>query len=184
MRGRLTAAALLLLAAPALAKAPQAPTVADIRQKAEQDEAELRRRAAEAQRDERKEAIDAYGQKKVPFGEWKQLVEMLLDDKTPEVQNYRQPAADALVHRFEQEDVNNPDVRQARVDIALELVPLLTAKSSDERGLVAVNTVMSSWFRPQLLMHRWYPQHKLSDRQKAAKKIKEWLKKEDKSGGK
>lgn len=141
------AAVLALAAGTASAKAPTGiATLEEIQQKARQAEAEAQRRALEASRDPNKEAIEAYKTKKTKLEEYQKLVQIVLDAKTNEVQDYRIPAGDALVQRFAQEDTEkDPRVRQLRIDIALELCELLKAPASDDKGLVIADSVFSAW---------------------------------------
>lgn len=178
------AVALAAFASPAFAKAPQGlQTLEEIRQKAEQAEADARRREIEAQKDPNREAIENYSTKKSDLGEWRRLVDIVNDAKTPELQDYRPLAAQALIRRFEQEDVEkDPVVRQVRIDIAIELVELLGAPSKDEKGIMAANQIFYAWYRAQLVNTKpiWKPEAKQSERQKAMKKMREFLKKSDK----
>lgn len=175
-------AALLLAAAPAAAKAPaNVPTMEEVQQKARLAEAEAQRKALESQRDPRKEAIEAYKAKKSKLEEYEPLVRMIMDAKTPEVQDYRIPAGEALVRRFEQEDVEkDPRVRQTRIEIAIELCELLKAPAADDKGLLIADQVFYAWYRAQVINTHWKKEGKLRDRQAAYNKIKKFLKNSEK----
>ena len=176
----LGAALLCGVAAPAFAKAPaQAPTLEDLRARAQQAEIELRRLAAESQRAPRKEAIDAYkDKKKSELKDYQKIVDILIDAKTPEVQDYRAAAAEALTKRFEQEDVEkDAAVRQVRREIALELIDLLGADKKDEKGLLAAEQIFYAWYPRQLGQNHWKREAKQPDRLKAMRKIRDFLKK-------
>ena len=167
------------LAAPAFAKSPaQAPTLEDLRVRAQQAEAEAHRKEADAQRDFRKDAIDAYRTKKCDLKDYQKLVDILLDAKTPEVQEYRSGAAEALVKRFDLEEAEKyADVRQVRREIALQLIDLLGAPAKDDKGLLAGETIFYAWYRTQVVQNHWNRAAKVPDRQKAARKIRDFLKK-------
>lgn len=180
-RLRSAAAALVVAAcaAPAFAKSPaQAPTLEDLRARAQQAEAEAHKKALEAQRDPRKDACEAYKDKKrTELKDYQALVDILLDAKTPEVQDYRPMAAEALTKRFEQEDVDrDPAVRQVRREIGLELVELLGASPKDDKGLLAAEQIYYAWYRGQLVQNHWKREAKQSDRVKAMRKIRDFLK--------
>ena len=181
VRGAAAPVLVAALAAPALAKAPtQVPTLEDVRARAEQADAEQKRKEREASRDPRKEAIDAYQDKskKVDLKDYAPLVAILLDAKTAEVQDYRPMAAAALIRRFEMEDVEkDANVRQVRRQIALELADLLGTKKEDEKGLLAAEQIFYAWFPGQLRANHWIRGGKLGDRQNAEKKIRLFLKK-------
>ena len=169
--------ALAVATVPAFAKAPApGPTVEDVLQRARLDEAAARQKALDASKDPNKEAIEGYKSKKTALGDYQKLVELLLDGDTKELQEYRAPAAEALVKRFELEDTdNNEKTRQTRVDIALELLPLLTASPKDAVGLAAAESIYYAWYRAQLVNNHWKKDAKLSDRQRATQRIRKFL---------
>lgn len=182
LRAAVPAAVVLSLlaasAAPASAKAPAGmPSLEELLQKAKQAEAEAIRLQEEKNRDPRREAIDAYRSKKTDLKDFQPLVDILMDAKTEEVQPYRTPAAEALLTRFAAEDPDNsPVARKFRIDVAWELVDLLIRPASDDKGLMAADSIFNAWFPGQVRVNLWKRDGKLGDRKKAYDKIKKWLK--------
>jgi hypothetical protein len=181
-RGLLALVVVAIASATAAAKAPTGvATLEDLQQKARQAEAEAQRRALEASKDPNKEAIEAYKTKKTKLEEYQKLVQIAMDAKTAEVQDYRIPAAGALVERFAAEDLEkDPRARQIRIEIALELCELLKAPASDDKGLIIADTVFSTWYRAQVINSHWKKEAKLRDRQAAYAKIRKFLKNSEK----
>lgn len=173
------AGALCVSDGPALAKAPaQTPTVEEILGRARAAEAEEKRRLVEAQRDPFKEAIEAYRDGRTPLTGYAKLTEMVNNAKDAEVQDYRIPAAEALVLRFEKEDLKDPAVKEVRREIATAIVDLMKAPSTDDRGLMAVEKVLYAWWRNKVVEIKFKHTDKLKDRTNACTKMKKFLKSE------
>ncbi|MCE9634160.1 MAG: hypothetical protein K8T90_00515 [Planctomycetes bacterium] len=161
------------------AKAPlSGPTLVEIQERAKQAEADARAKAVEAQKDPNKEAIDAFAVRgKTELKDFGKLTLMILDADTAGLQSYRMPAAEALVKRFQQENWDgDANVRQIRLDVAVELCELLKAPAKDDVGLAIAEYVFGTWYRPPLVNNHWRKDAKQGDRQKAYIKIKKFLK--------
>lgn len=177
--GLVAAAVVVATGAAAFAKAPPAgPTLVEIQERAKQREADDRAKAAEAQKDPNKEAIDAYAVRgKTDLKDFGKLTVLILDSDTPALQSYRMQAADALVKRFQQENVDgDANVRQIRIEVALELCELLKYPAKDDVGLAIADYVFGAWYRPALVNNHWKKDAKPGDRAKAYTKIKKFLK--------
>ena len=179
MRPLLAACVVLAAGATAFAKAPPSgPTLVEIQERAKQREADDRAKAAEAQKDPNKEAIDGYAVRgKTDLKDFGKLTVLILDSETPALQSYRMQAADALVKRFQQENVDgDANVRQIRIEVALELCELLKYPAKDDVGLAIADYVFGAWYRPALVNNHWKKDAKPGDRAKAYTKIKKFLK--------
>lgn len=178
---RLAAAFAVLcgVAAPVFAKAPPAAKSAeDLISKAIQDEIDRKAREAEAARDTTKELIDAFRDKGkgLPLSEGMKLAKIMVDaDDDKKLQPYRAMAADALVKRFAAEDTKgDPGVRDARREIAMEIVDLMKSKEPD--ALAAVEFVLKEWYPRQLGESKFKIDGKPGDRDKACREMKKKLK--------
>lgn len=177
----IAATIVLGLAGEAFARAPQGlQTIEELQAAARVAAAEAARNKTEAAKDPNKEAIEGYLSKKLALADWAKLVQIVLDAKSPELQDLRQPAADALLGRFAKEDTEkDPKVRAVRSAIALELCELLKAPASDAKGLEIANAIFHTWYRAPFINSGWKPDAKLRDRQGAYNKIKKFLKDKD-----
>jgi hypothetical protein len=174
--------AFLLLAAPAVAKAPKPadlPTVEEIYQQAKKSIDEAAKRAIEQARDPNREAIEGYRDRKLPLNEYQKLVEIINDSKNDNVQPYRADAAQALVLRFTREEEADPQVRAIRRSIALAVLDLMKADKRDETGLRAIETILFAWYRNKMQVDvKFKPSDKLDSRRKAYSQMKKHIEKD------
>jgi hypothetical protein len=123
-----------LLASTAFARAPsleELPTVKVIQEQAGVKIEEARRAAAEAQKDPKKERIDAYANGTATIFEWKEIVDVLKGDS--EQTAYRQAAADAIGQRFENVAPSDTRMDKLKREIALSILKLLNDKERQVR---------------------------------------------------
>lgn len=172
-------AAFAALPGSALAKGPEAedmPTLERIYQEAKSAKEAAERAAAEAARDLNQEAIDAYATGATALTEFQALTELINDSKTDELQRYRQPAATAILARFRAENLDDPAVRTVRRAVAMEIVDLMKANSTDTVGLAIIQEVLQTWWRAKVAGEiRFKATDKWKDRQKAWRKMKSYL---------
>ncbi len=160
--------------APARAKAPAArdmPTLEQIFQEAQAARDEVARLAAEAARDPYKEAIEGYRSGASDLADFKALTDIVNNSKSDELQVYRTPAATAILDRFGQENLDDPAIRRVRSALALEIIDLMKANSSDQVGLSIIEEVLQTWWRTKLSRDIRF---RASDKSKA--RIKAWRK--------
>jgi hypothetical protein len=184
LRGALALAAAGLLLAGMLpgvaqAKGPEPsemPTLEQIFQDAKAEKEAAERAAVEAARDPNREAIEAYATGATELSEFQALTELINDSKTDELQRYRQPAATAILQRFRAENLDDPAIRRVRAALALEIVDLMKANSSDQVGLAIIQEVLQTWWRAKVAGDiRFRATDKWRDRQKAWRKMKSYL---------
>lgn len=167
------------LALTARAEAPEAddmPTLERIYQEAKAAKEEAERAAAEAARDPNKEAIEAYRDGRTALAEFKPLTDIINNDDDDEIQRYRQPAATAILQRFRQENGDDPAVQRTRAALALEIVDLMKANSSDQVGLAIIQEVLQTWWRAKMTNDvRFKATDKWRERSKAWRIMRRYL---------
>ena len=142
----LSFAVLLVVATPALAKAPtleELPTVKYINEEAKRQIEARRRAEEEAKKDPKMDLINAYADPEgaVSMYKWEPVVTILKDEK--EEPKHREGAAKALRARFK--DVKpNAKIRDVKKKISLSIVKLLV--DNDPRVRAWVYGILDEWY--------------------------------------
>ncbi len=169
------------LAAPAMAKGPKAselPTLEEIYLQAKAEwEMDLKRAEADRQ-DPLGETIDNYKDKLISLNEYRQLVDVILDDQDKKLQAYRRPALDAVIERFRKEHLDDPQTRAIRRQIGKALIELMK-RSRDELGLQLVEEILFTWWRSKMLELKFRASDNYRDRSRAHRKMKTYLEKDE-----
>ena len=147
------AALCAVTAGPVHAKGPDVadmPTVEQPVRTAQKAKADAEDAAREAARDPRKELIEAYRDAKTALEAFKPLTDIIGEHKDTDVQVYRSQAAQAILVRFKTENMDDPQVRRTRAKLALEIVDLMKANSSDQVGLAIIQEVLQTWWATKI----------------------------------
>jgi hypothetical protein len=163
----------------AFARAPKStemPTVEEIYQHAKQA-LEGGGPSAGRPSDPTQDVIDAYKEKKTPLADFKPLTGCINDPK--ESTQHRESAYQAIVLRFQGEDLGKPEIRSVRRAVALEVIDLMKVDAKkDATGLDVVSALFDAWWRPNLQMFRYVKSGSKADRTKAYERLKKMLKDE------
>jgi hypothetical protein len=146
MRATISLAVLVLaLGGTAAARGPtleELPTVKELmRLAAEKIEAQ-RRAAEEARKDPKADRIEAYRTGVTSIWDWKEIAEILKDDK--EEDSYRLAASNALRERFKDMDRGNTEIANLMKRIGIDLHKKLNDK--DEKVRIWVHNVFRSFW--------------------------------------
>jgi hypothetical protein len=172
MRSTIALLAFLLLAGGvAFARAPtseELPTAKDILEEAVKEKARLDAEREAELRDPRTEAIKAYADaEKTPLAQWKDVVEILKNDKNEA--EYRQSAAAALRARFK--DLRADErIRRMKKEIGRELVYQLL--SSDRNVRIWVAAIFKEFWDREYTRFGYDPNETNVPRR--SKAVKEW----------
>jgi len=164
---------------PAQAKGPDAadmPTVEDLVQRAITAKAAAAAAAREAARDPRKEVIAAYRDGKTALEEFTPLTDIINEHKDAQVQVYRNQASQAILLRFKTENMDDPQVRRTRARLALEILHLMKASSSDQVGLAIIQEVLQTWWATKIRTEIHFQAiDKWNKRSRAGRKMRSYL---------
>ena len=162
----------------ATAKAPDAadmPTIETLLQRALTAKAAAAEAAVEAARDPRKEAIEAYRDKKSALDDFTALTAIINNSKDDDLQIYRNQAAQAAILRFKTENLDDPQVRKTRAAFGEQIVDLMKGSSSDQVGLAIIQEVLQTWWSTKTREVRFKATDKWRDRNKSWRKMKTYL---------
>jgi len=177
--GAVAALVCLVVGGPAWAKGPEAgemPSVEEIVQADADSKAADAEAARIAALDPRREAIAAYRDGKTPLEAFAPLVEILNNSKDDDVQVYRNQASQAILLRFKAEKLDDPQVRRTRATLALGIIDLMKANSSDQVGLAIIQEVLQTWWATKTRSElRFKATDKWRERAKAWRKMKSYL---------
>jgi hypothetical protein len=168
----------VMVAGPAEAKGPEAkdlPSIEEIVQKAKDAKAAAAEALLEAARDPRKEAIVAYRDGKLPLEGFAPLTEMINNSKDDEIQVYRTQASQAILLRFKNENLDDPQVRKTRAALGLEIIDLMKAKSGDQVGLAVIQEILQTWWATKNRELRFKATDKWKVRMKAWRGMRSYL---------
>lgn len=168
-------AALLALSTPALARAPKLadlPTVKMVTEQADLIIEEDRARELAEQQDPKIDLIDDYSGRNVNYWQFARVTDILTEDK--EDMKYRRHAADALLHRFDEEDAWDPNVKKVKVKIGSALVKELHDTKLEIRVLVA--QIFEKYWPGQYSRFGYDPEETaFAKRNRAVKRWREYL---------
>jgi hypothetical protein len=171
-------AIVLACAAPASAKAPKPADAATVEEMCVAARAAMDKERR-GERDPDKEAIDRYRDKsRTPIGDWKRVVEIILDAKTEKLQPLRDDAVNALLERFPENAERDVQMRAHRRDVAQQLIELMKADPKKDRtGLDSIEKIITTWWRTQNNVEfKFHAKDSPSERKKSYDKLKKFLK--------
>lgn len=128
---------LLLLAAPAFARAPtlaELPTVKSVLDKADAAKTAIAKKKEEDEKDPKMEDIQKYQEGRESLFHWKRVVDILKSDKQAK---YREASAEALRQRFKDLPPRDVAVMKVKKEIGTALLSMLKARDKTDRNLVA-----------------------------------------------
>jgi hypothetical protein len=143
------AAALWTLALPATVAFGRAPTLEELptvkKLQADADKAIEERRKAEieARKDPVMDAIHAYRDKAVPMTQWKDVADILKEDR--ETSEHRRAAAEALCERFKELTGSDQRITKLKKEIASSILPKLNDNNSTEVRIWVNSVFVAFW---------------------------------------
>ncbi len=169
----IVAVLVMMVGGVALSRAPtleDLPSVKAIQEAATKAIEKAREAAAAAEKDPKKEMIDAYANGSVSIFAWKGVVDVLKDDN--EQAKYRQAAADAVRQRFQNVPPNDTKLEKVKKEIAAALLNLLS--DNDKQVRIWVHGVFERFWPGRAQAIGFNPE--TADRRERYKAFKEWQK--------
>ncbi len=119
--------------------------------------------------------IDSYKDGALSLSEYRQLVDVILDDQDKKMQVYRRPSLDAIIVRFSKEDLTDPQTRSIRRQIGLKLIELMK-KPGDKLGRLLVEELVYTFWRAKSVEIKFRAADHHRERSLAYAKMQSYLK--------